>query len=270
MASLDCSNDGREQLVFRLAFTEGGNQAFDVVGHVIERLGRRAHLGRALGLNAHRMVAPAEAIGAVGKHAQRSQVAAEYQPDELQHEKQRYKHDLQLLDELRPQPVSRRNLRHFDVERSVCHPARLDRRVALHVLDGGNFREPARRFAYFPLFVSENTSTALVSPDDIFDIRLFYLGVQQPTDRLVFTEDGLIGDQRRQEHQGLGHLPPMPGGVFGRSLDQQQVSLYAPSDQDRESHGGHQPCDDAPRGPESQQAENFHCSFVKSLTCVFL
>ena len=106
MASLDCSTMAASSWFFDSLLTEGGNQVLDVVRHVIERLGRRAHLGRAFGFDAHRMVAPAEAIGAVGKHAQRSQVAAEYQPDELQHEEQRDKHDLQLLDELRPQPVS--------------------------------------------------------------------------------------------------------------------------------------------------------------------
>jgi hypothetical protein len=60
------------------------------------------HFRRAFRLDAHGVVALAEAVRAFGEQAQRVEVAAEDQPDELQHEEQRHRQDLQLLEELLP------------------------------------------------------------------------------------------------------------------------------------------------------------------------
>src|SRR3989449_574266 len=65
-------DDGRQELVFRFAFPKRGDQAFDVVRHVVERFGGKAHFRRTFGLDAHRVVALTETVRAFGKHAQRS------------------------------------------------------------------------------------------------------------------------------------------------------------------------------------------------------
>ena len=98
------------------------------------------HFGRAFGLDAHRVVALAEAVRAFGQHAQRAEVAAEDQPDELQHEEQRHRHDLQLLDELLPQPVVGLGGGHRGVERAVADAARGDLDAFFGALDRGNAR----------------------------------------------------------------------------------------------------------------------------------
>src|SRR5687768_17936919 len=81
--------------------------------------GGEHHLGRAFGLDAHRVVALAEAVRALGEHAQRAEVAAEDQPDELQHEEQRHHDDLQLLDELLDRKSTRLNSSHGYISYAV-------------------------------------------------------------------------------------------------------------------------------------------------------
>src|SRR3954451_11206357 len=101
------------------------------------------------------MIALTETVRAFGKHAQRSQIAAEDQPDELQHEKQRHGHDLQLLDELPPEPVLRLDRSHAGAELSVSHAAGGDVDALFAVLDDGDPRKPGGRVELLGLILSD-------------------------------------------------------------------------------------------------------------------
>src|SRR5438034_4760234 len=90
------------------------------------------------------MVTLAEAVRAFGQHAQRAEVAAEYQPDELQHEEQRHANDLQLLEELLPKPVVSLDRSHDGAELPVSHPAGAHVEALFRMLDGGDSDEPGR------------------------------------------------------------------------------------------------------------------------------
>src|SRR5438105_13017261 len=110
------------------------------------------------------MVASAEAVRAFGKHAQRSEIAPEYQPDELQHEEQRHGDDLQLLDELLPKPVLRFDRSHPSTELSVSHAARGDLDTLFDVLNGGNAGEPGRRLELIGHVLRDQRFTVPVRP----------------------------------------------------------------------------------------------------------
>jgi hypothetical protein len=105
-----------------------------------------AALRARLGVDAHRVVALAEAVRALGQHAQRAEVAAEDQPDELQHEEQRHRHDLQLLDELLPQPVWAFTGVITRGERAVSHPPAVTSMLCSSCSIGATrANQPARR-----------------------------------------------------------------------------------------------------------------------------
>ena len=244
-----------------LALLGRGEQSFDAVRHVVERFGGLADFGRARGIDAHRMVAPTEAVRAFGKHVQRSEIAAEDQPDELQHEEQRHGHDLQLLDELLPKPVMGVDRSHVGTEPSVSNPARRDIDTLSHVLDGGNAREPARRDEHIRCVLSDQRLAPPVGPGELFDLAFLDLVCQQLADRRVFTDERLIGNQRREEGQGFPLLAQQPGGMLGRTLRHQQDGLHAASQNDRDSHGKHEARNQSPRIPESEPVLVFHGRF---------
>src|SRR5258706_3468901 len=199
-------DDRRQQLVLRFAFAKRGDQVLGVVGHVVERLGSQDYFGRTLGLDAHRMVALTETVRAVGKHAQRSEIAAEYQPDELQHEEQRHGDDLYLLDELLPEPVLVVDRSYGGSERSIRHPAGPDIDALFAVLDGDNPREPLRRLT---LGLPVLSGQCLAVPGDPLEsgaLGPLDLLFQQLADRLVSTDQRLIGHQRREESERFSLL----------------------------------------------------------------
>ena len=216
------------------------------------------------------MVAPAEPVRAVGEHAQRSQVAPEHQPDELQHQEQGDEHDLQLLDEPRPQPVHRLGRSHLAVERPVFHAARGHGERAIDHVDRGDIREPVRRFELVGLVLCDHLCTALVGPHEAVGLPLYDLALEHLADRLVIAQDGLVGHQRREECERLLQFPLVPRGGLGHAFREQQRGLYAAAENDGEPHRRHQPGDDSPARPEAKYAQDFHLSLVRSLTSVVL
>jgi hypothetical protein len=251
-------HDRGQQLVLRFALAEGGDQALDVVRHVVERLGREAHFGGALGVDAHGVVALAEAVGALGQHAQRAEVAAEDQPDELQHEEQRHRHDLDLLHELVPEAVLRLDRGHARGQLAVAHPARHHVDALLHVGDRGEAGEPRRGLELVGRVLRHQHLAVLVGPGEALDLALAHLVPEQLADRGVFADQRLIGDQRRDEGQRLVQLALEAGGMLGRPLGHEQRGLHAAAGDDRHAHGEHEAGNEPQVLPELKHAEIFH------------
>ncbi len=221
------------------------------------------------------MVALTETVRAVGKHAQRSEIAAEYQPDELQHEEQRHGDDLYLLDELLPKPVLGVDRSYGGSELSIGHPAGRDIDALFAVLDGDNPCEPLRRLALSLPVLSGQCLAVPVDPLESVDLGPLDLLFQQLADRLVVTDQRLIGHQRREEGERFSLLAQQPGRMLGRPFGHEERGLHAPRGDDRRAHGKHQPRNQSPILPEPEDADVFHVAHPMSsaadyLTCVAL
>jgi hypothetical protein len=239
-------DDGREQAALRFALGQRGDQALDVVGHVVEGLRRQAHLRRALGRDAHAVLALAETVRAHREHAQRAEVAAEDQPDELQHEEQRHRQDLQLLGELLPEPVVRFDRRHPAGERAVPDTSRRDLDAFLEDRDGREGHEPSRRVELVVDIRGNHLLAVPVRPDELVGLRLLDLTLEELADRLVVADQGLVGDQGREEHQRFRLFAPQPGGMLGCAFRHEQGGLHAAGGNHRAADRGHQARDQSP------------------------
>src|SRR6267378_1899430 len=151
-----------------------------------------------------------------------AEVAAEYQPDELQHQEQRHRQDLQLLDELQPKPVVGLDRSHPGTELSVSHAARRDVETLFPVLNDGKAREPSRCVELIRRVLRDQRLAVLVGPREPVDLAFLDLVFQQLADRRVVTDERLIGNQRREEDQRFPLLAQQPGGMLARALCHEQ------------------------------------------------
>jgi hypothetical protein len=216
-----------------------------------------------------RVVALAEAVGAFGQHAQGAEVAAEDEPDELQHEEQRHRDDLQLLHELVPEPVVGLGRGHGRIEPAVAHAPRRDLDRVFGALDRGDLAEPARRVQQVGLVLGDELAAVLVGPLEALDLALLHLVVEQLADHGVLAQDRLVGDERRHERERLVQLALEARRMFGRPLRHEERRLNAAAGDDRDSHREHQAGDKAPVLPESNAA---HMAYLlgrrRYFTCV--
>ena len=204
------------------------------------------------------MVALAETVGALGQHAQRAEVAAEDEPDELQHEEQRHRDDLQLLDELLPQAVLRLDRRHVGAQRAVADAAGGDVDGLLGVVDGGDAYEPLRRLERVGHVLSDQRLAVAVGPLEPVDLTTAHLVLQQLADGLIFADECLVGDEWRQEDEHFLLLALQTRGVFRPALGKEQCRLHAAADDDRHAHRQHQARDQSPVLPEAKDAHVLH------------
>src|SRR6266850_521097 len=200
------------------------------------------------------MIALAETVRAFGKHAQRSEVAAEYQPDELQHEKQRHANNLQLLEELLPKPVLSLDRTHDGTELPVAHSARTHVNALLRVVDGGDSCEPSRRVENIRQVLTDQVLAFLVGPRQAVDLAPFDLVFQQLPDLLVIADERLIGNQRCDESERLLLLTQQTRGIFPGALRQKQRGLHAARGDDRDPDGEHEAGNQSPIAPEAKRA----------------
>ena len=143
----------------------------------------------------------AETVGAFGQHPQGAQVPPEDQPNELQHQKQRGRHDLKLLDKLFPQAVVRLDGRHPRIQLSVANPAGCDINTFFGNVNGSNTGEPTGRVQHVGFVLCDQFAALFVHPLNQVEFALGHLLFDQLVNRRVFTNQRLVGNEWRDEAQ---------------------------------------------------------------------